>query len=96
MFLQLFLTLLWDNVGRAGLGARDREEAREERRREGPLFPQSSSGLSGLWPSRSGPLSPTLTLQGGRESNHSTAQSQLTLPREKSAQMLDSSLPVAD
>ena len=64
---------------------------RQERRLEGPLFPQVSSGLSGLCP-----LSPTLTLQGGREGNHGIAQSQLTLPREKASEMLDSSLPVTE
>lgn len=93
MFLQLFLTLLWDNPGRRGLGARDREEAGEETR--GPII--SPGVLRPVWavPSRSGPLSPTLTLQGGREGNHGIAQSQLTLPREKASEMLDSSLPEA-
>lgn len=82
--------------GEGWSGSKGQRGGREERRLEGSLFPQLSSGLSGLWPSRSGPLSPTLTLQSGRESNHSIAQSQLTLPREKNAEMLDSSLPITD
>lgn len=48
------LTLLWDNTGRVG-GSRDREEGREERRLEGLLFPQLSSGLLWAVAFRSGP-----------------------------------------
>lgn len=87
VFLQLFLSLPWDKVGRLvwKQGTERMCRGGENRR---PII--SLPVLRPVW-AAAVTVRSTLTLQVARDSNHSTAWSQLALLREKEAEMLDSS-----